>query len=114
MQLLNDKSASTALVPWVAVALLLAVCFTVNGVIDLQALGLTTMPPFPGALGPGSSPNLSLVVTHAQLRIGWGVSALGYALTAIGVLSCTLIVLYSVLAEQSRAVAWPSWPRSPA
>ena len=51
MQLLNDKSASTALVPWVAVALLLAVCFTVNGVIDLQALGLTTMPPFPGALG---------------------------------------------------------------
>ena len=106
MQLLNDKSASTALVPWVAVALLLAVCFTVNGVIDLQALGLTTMPPFPGALGPGSSPNLSLVVTHAQLRIGWGVSALGYALTAIGVLSCTLIVLYSVLAEQSGAVAW--------
>jgi hypothetical protein len=90
---------SISAVPWAAVAVVLAVTAWVNTTVDVDSLQLdiaSLVPPNFPVEPAGDLPSIS---RHLFVRLAWGISALGFALVALGSLSMSVFVFWSCAKE---------------
>jgi hypothetical protein len=90
---------SISAVPWAAVAVVLAVTALINTTVDVDSLRLdiaSLLPPNFSVQPAGDLPSMS---RHLFVRLAWGISAMGFALVALGSLSMSVFVFWSCVKE---------------
>lgn len=92
-------SRTVCAVPWISLALVLAVAAVINHTVDVAGLQFDV-----GSLiAPGSdmdpAGDLPSASRHLFVRLAWGTTAMGFALVAIAALAMAIYVFWSCLRE---------------
>ncbi len=94
-------SRSICAIPWISLALVLAVAAFINHTVDVDSLRLDTgslIPPNSDMEPGGDLPSVS---RHFFVRLAWGITATGFSLVAIAAMAMALHVFWSCLRDLS-------------
>jgi hypothetical protein len=87
--------------PWLTMALVVAVAATINSIIDLGSLSFHMTGVFPSDPTAAVSADLHSVTKHLLARVAWGLSSIAFSIVTVAAIATTLYVLCTCFHELS-------------
>lgn len=96
------RSKGGCVLPWLAIALLLAVAAYINGIVGLRSLSFDMTGLFPVDVDAAVRANLPSVTRHLLARVTWGLASIAFSIVTVAAIGTALYVLWACFHELSR------------